>query len=68
MKAAVKSEVLLYADDAVHLVSGKDVSEVEKTLSMEFEAVSDWLCENRLSLHLGKTQSILFGSKKRLTK
>ena len=39
MKAAVKSEVLLYADDAVHLVSGKDVSEVEKTLSMEFEAV-----------------------------
>ena len=34
---------------------------------MELGAVSEWLCENRLSLHLGKTQSILFGSKKRLT-
>ena len=35
---------------------------------MELGAVSERLCENRLSLHLGKTQSILFGSKKRLTK
>ena len=34
---------------------------------MELGAVREWLCENRLSLHLGKTQSILFGSKKRLT-
>ena len=67
MKAAVKCKLLLYADDSALLVSGKDVSEVERTLSMELGAVSEWLCENRLSLHLGKTQSILFGSKKRLT-
>ena len=67
MKAAVKCKLLLYADDSALLVSGKDVSEVERTLSMELGAVSEWLCENRLSLHLGKTQSILFGSKKRLS-
>ena len=67
MKAAVKCKLLLYVDDSALLVSGKDVSEVERTLSMELGAVSEWLCENRLSLHLGKTQSILFGSKKRLT-
>ena len=61
MKAAVKCKLLLYADDSVHLVSGKDVTEVERTLSMELWAVSEWLCKNRFALHLGKTQSILFG-------
>ena len=55
MKVAVKCKLLLCA-----------VSEVEGTLSMELGAVSERLCKNRLSLHLGKTQSILFGSKKRL--
>ena len=34
MKAAVKCKLLLYADDSAFLVSGKDVSEVERTLSM----------------------------------
>ena len=59
---------LIYVNDMKAAVKcKKDVSEVERTLSMEFGAVSEWLCENRLSLHLGKTQSILFGSKKRLT-
>ena len=57
------------------LVSGKDVLEIERILSVELGAVSEWLCENRLSLShklgkhkLGKTQSILFGSKKRISK
>ena len=68
MNVAVKCKLLLYADDSAILVSEKDVSKVERTLSMELGAVSEWLCENRLSLHLGKTQSILFGSKNRLTK
>ena len=44
MKAAVKCKLLLYADDSALLVSGKDVSEVERTLSMELGAVSEWLC------------------------
>ena len=30
--------------------------------------ISEWLGENRLSLHLGKIESILFGSNKRLAK
>ena len=68
MKAAVKCKLLLYADDSALLVSGKDVSEIERILSVELGAVNEWLCENRLSLHLGKTQSILFGSNKRISK
>ena len=66
MKAAVNCKLLLYADDSALLTSGKDVSEIEGVLSRELESLSEWLEENRLSLHLGKTQSILFGSKKRL--
>ena len=68
MKTAVKCKLLLYADDSALLVSGKDVLEIDRILSVELGAVSEWLCENRLSLHLGKTQSILFGSKKRISK
>ena len=68
MKAAVKCKLLLYADDSVLLVSGKVVLEIERILGVELGTVNEWLCENRLLLHLGKTQSILFGSKKRISK
>ena len=70
MKAAVACKLLQYADDTALLLSGKDVLEIERILSVELGAVSEWLCENRLSLHLGKTQSILFlfGLKKRISK
>ena len=68
MKAAVNCKRLLYADDSALLASSSDVSEVEDVLSRELESVSEWLVENRLSLHLGKTEPILFGSNKRLAK
>ena len=70
MKAAVKCKLLLYADDSALLASSSAVSEIEDVLSRELESVSEWLVENRLSfsLHLGKTESILFGSNKRLAK
>ena len=35
-------------------------------LQNELEIVSEWLVDNKLSLHLGKTESILFGSRPRL--
>ena len=67
MKAAVKCKLLLYADDSALLVSGKDVLEIEKILSVELGAVNEWLCENRLSLHLGKTaRSIITKSTNKL--
>ena len=42
------------------------VSSAIEVLSMELEAVSEWLVENRLLLHLAKTESILFGPKRQL--
>jgi len=68
MKAAVNCKLMLYADDSALFVSGRDVSEIEGNLSVELESVSEWLIENKLSLHLGKTESILFASKRRLRK
>ena len=68
MKATVKCKLLLYADDSELLASSSDVSEIEDVLSRELESVSEWLIENPLSLHLGKTESILFGSNNWLAK
>ena len=63
MSAVVKNKLLLYADDSGILVSGKDISHVEKLLTESLGLVSQCLIDNKLSLHLGKTESILFGSK-----
>lgn len=63
MSAVVENKLLLYADDSGILVSGKTISHVEKLLTEYLGLVSQWLIANKLSLHLGKTESILFGSK-----
>ena len=68
LSGVVKGKVLLYADDTGILVSGKSKSEIEAALSRSLELVSAWLVDNKLSLHLGKTESILFGSKPKVRK
>ena len=66
MSGAVENKLLLYADDSAILVADKNISTVETLLQRKLEVVSDWLIDNKLSLHFGKTVSILFGSKPRL--
>ena len=66
MESAVKCKLILYADDSALLVSGKDVEVIQETLGKELCALSSWLVDNKLSLHLGKTESILFGSCKKI--
>ena len=68
MQSAVSCKLLLYADDSALMVSGKNVAAIQAGLSRELEAVSKWLVDNKLSLHLGKTESILFGTKRKLAK
>ena len=66
MSGVIGNKLVLYADDSAILVADKDISIVENVLQTDLQIVSEWLIDNKLSLHLGKTESILFGSKSRL--
>ena len=66
MSGVIGNKLLLYADDSAILVADKDISTVENALQIDLQIVSEWLTDNKLSLHLGKTESILFGFKSRL--
>ena len=66
MPISVNCKLLLYADDSALLVRGKNPSHIAQILSNNLKSCSHWLIDNKLSLHLGKTESILFGSKKKL--
>ena len=50
---------LLYADDSALLISGKRIPAIGQKLSGEITKLNIWLVENKLSLHFGKTKSIL---------
>ena len=66
MPISVKCKLLLYADDSALIVSGFDSKEIADELSRELESCRQWLIDNKLSLHLGKTEAILFGSRRKL--
>lgn len=68
MRDACSCKLFLYADDSALLIAHKDLGTLQRRLGEELSNVSIWLADNRLSLHLGKTESILFGSKPRLKK
>ena len=64
MPISIKCKLLLYADDSALIVSGSDPQTIADKLSEELESCRKWLMDNKLSLHLGKTEAILFGSKR----
>ena len=66
MCSVVNCKLLLYANDTARIVPGKYVKEIELQLTKELKSISNWLTDNTLSLHLCKTESILFGTKKKL--
>ena len=65
MPISIKCKLLLYADDSALLVSGFDPNSIATQLSQELKSCYDWLIDNKLSLHLGKTESILFSTKRK---
>ncbi len=66
MELSVSCQLLLYADDSVLLVSGENPKDISNTLTKELQTCSEWLVDNKLSLHLGKTEAILCGSRRKL--
>ena len=67
MQQAIKSSLLLYADDSCMLYQHKEVDEIEKQFNKDFENICKWFVHKELSIHCGedKTKSILFASKRR---
>ena len=66
MSTAVNGDLRLYADDSMLLVNGKNVTQIEKALEQEMIGISDSLQAVKLSLHLKKYESIMFGSVRKL--
>ena len=66
MSICIKADckLLLYTDDSVLLCSNPNPKFVEEKLSEQLSTCVDWMTDNRLSLHLGKTESILFCSER----
>ena len=60
--------LFLYADDSALAVSSHSLTFIQEQLSSNMGSLSKWLMENGLSLHLGKTECILFGNNKKLSK
>ena len=68
MQISVNCKLMLYADDSALLISGKFPSVIAQNLTEELNSCYQWLVDNKLSLHLGKTETMLLGSKKKLKK
>ena len=66
MPLSVTCRLLLYADDSALLVRGKNPESIASILSDNLKSCKNWLIDNKLSLHLGKTEAILFGTKRKL--
>ena len=66
MNISLSCRLSLYADDSALLFSHRDARVIADRLSIELSSCKKWLVDNRLSLHVGKTESLLFGSKRRL--
>jgi len=61
-----KCKIHLYADDTAIYYSAGTMKECEEAVSQDMKRVSDWLIDNRLSLHHDKTKSMLFGVPQKL--
>ena len=63
--SSVSCKLLMYADDTVLLVSDKDISTLSVQLGNEVTHSYNWLVNNKLSMHMGKTECIVFSYKKK---
>ena len=66
--SAVKCKLLLYSDDSALMVPGNNIKEIQQEHSNDLKSIREWLIDNKLYLLLGKTESIIFASKRKLQK
>ena len=65
MQISVSCRLALYADDSALIFSHTDIDVIRDTLSSELGNCYQWLLDNKLSLHIGKTECIVFSSNRR---
>ena len=68
MAISLRCRVSLYADDSTLIASGESATELADFLSRELKNCREWMTDNKLSLHLGKTECMIFGSRAQLKK
>lgn len=61
-----KSQIMLYADDAIIFFSSRSPLEIESILNSEIKKIQAWVQTNKLAINPVKTQFILFGSSQKL--
>ena len=68
VKRVKNCNIQMYADDTVIYTSHSNIGVIEQTITSEMNNVSKWLNKNRfiINLNKGKTESLLFGTAKRL--
>jgi hypothetical protein len=60
-----KSHVNIYADDTAFYFADIEVQKVDCVLQEELGNIYQWLCANKLSLHIGKTNCMLICSRQK---
>ena len=60
------SSTRMYADDTNLTASGSSISEIKSMLDKDIECVVDWLCVNKLTLNVIKTEYMIIGSWQRI--
>ena len=61
MNHAVKKCILYHFDDDTNLLcSGKNIKKLSKQMNKELASLFDWLCSNRISLNVAKTEFLIF--------
>ena len=66
MNLSINCKLSLYADDSALVFSHCDPVVIGEKLSHELFCCKQWLVDNKLSLHIGKTECMLFGSSRKL--
>ena len=65
--AVTKSELILYADDAVFVVAASTSQELTDAFRHDFNQISNWYINNKLTVDVKKTTLMLSGSKTMLS-
>ena len=68
VKVSSEADFFLFADDAAIIVHSENLNQTAEILNRVLALANTWFDENQLTLNIGKTQYVVFGSKKKLSK